>query len=585
MKSIYLAIYSRLYKFVKARPEYLVLGLLLLLYVPFLGQPVLRTTGDEKVYVAQALEMAEHGSWFQQTLAEQANYYKPPLHYMLLRFGFIVFGQQSLWAVLWMNLLALVFGTTMLAWALRKSMLPGSTPLLLGLGILFAPGIFAHMFASQMEIELLGVYSCVLALALRLWVQERTGVRWIILWTFIGVASWIKSPVHSALMGLGIVLLVIADRELRIQYLKLAALAAPCLGIVVGALSLVIPLLLDPQPFYATYILRETMGKGSNGVGVLEALLPNLSYHLWPYIPMLGFGSLAIWRGFRQKTLTLSESRAVACSLALALPTLLFFIGHPYRSEIYMLPALPAILLWAVVGWQKAQNIWPTTSCYGHKIWLAGTIIPALLIIALDQRFHPSHSWWPYSLTAMAWAVLTIQLILLLNIWRSHAQLRTDLSMLLWLPSLVLAALLMQVVGRFDLKDLQAYSSAQENDETYGFYNAQKFLWSEWGLLNFTGGLTVKGLHRFEDITAWIAEGKPLIIPRRENLEMLRHTLGQDQELAVSVWKRWQSHGEHTRHMGPKAAWDQGNLELLQGNYYIVRLKGPPRVDLSDLGF
>ena len=33
-------------------------------YVPFLDYRVVRTAGDEKVYVSQALEMAAHGNWF-----------------------------------------------------------------------------------------------------------------------------------------------------------------------------------------------------------------------------------------------------------------------------------------------------------------------------------------------------------------------------------------------------------------------------------------------------------------------------------------------------------------------------------------
>ena len=42
---------------------------LLLIYVPFLGNRVVRPAGDDKVYVSQAVEMARSGHWFLQTLA------------------------------------------------------------------------------------------------------------------------------------------------------------------------------------------------------------------------------------------------------------------------------------------------------------------------------------------------------------------------------------------------------------------------------------------------------------------------------------------------------------------------------------
>src|SRR5271169_1005332 len=88
-------------------------------YVPFLGYRIVRTAGDEKVYVSEALEMAAHGNWFVQRLQDQPDYYKGPLHYILVRIGLIVFG-HSPWAALYMNYLLLIVGALSIAALVRK---------------------------------------------------------------------------------------------------------------------------------------------------------------------------------------------------------------------------------------------------------------------------------------------------------------------------------------------------------------------------------------------------------------------------------------------------------------------------------
>src|SRR5687768_16262232 len=98
----------------------------LLLFAPFMGFRVLRTAGDDKVYVAQALEMARDGHWFVQTLADRPDYYKGPLHLALVRVGHLIFG-QSMWATLWMNLALLIVGSIALGSAMKR-LFPARAP-------------------------------------------------------------------------------------------------------------------------------------------------------------------------------------------------------------------------------------------------------------------------------------------------------------------------------------------------------------------------------------------------------------------------------------------------------------------------
>src|SRR5262245_59836816 len=126
-------------------PASLLLPLLIaLIYVPILGGRPLRTAGDEKVYVSQALEMARDGRWFVQTLQDVPDYYKGPVHYVLVRIGLLVFG-LSPWAAVYMNPLLCALGALALAAVVRRR-LPGWVGGDLWTGLFFATcvGVYSH---------------------------------------------------------------------------------------------------------------------------------------------------------------------------------------------------------------------------------------------------------------------------------------------------------------------------------------------------------------------------------------------------------------------------------------------------------
>src|SRR5271154_3601667 len=107
---------------VKFGPRSWILWILLILtlvYAPFFGHRMIRMAGDEKVYVSQAIEMAQHGNWFIQRLQGVPDYYKGPLHYILLRIGMMIFGWNP-WAVLYMNFLFLFGGAVALGALVRR---------------------------------------------------------------------------------------------------------------------------------------------------------------------------------------------------------------------------------------------------------------------------------------------------------------------------------------------------------------------------------------------------------------------------------------------------------------------------------
>lgn len=555
------------------RPESLVLLCCLGLYLPFMGEAVLRTTGDEKVYVAQALEMSLRSSWFVQTLAEVPNYYKGPLHYILLRIGYSIFGTHSLWSALWMNLLSL----SVAAWALTRSLRllwqDESAALTAGLGLVLAPGIFAHAFASQMEVELTAVYAIVLALCLRLKPESpRAFATWIAAWFWIGLASWLKSPLHSALLGVGLGGYCFFRSSWRQAFLgKVRFYLAPLFGVIVGGLAYAIPWLLDPEAFYRTYILRETVGKGPNGVGIWESILPNLSYHLWPVFPLLLVGLLALIPYVRSSQRRLTLAPGMGLALALALPTFGFFAWHPYRSEIYSLPAIPCVLVLVAGLGKMAGELMPQSFRRAQLFTLGFSFVPTLLVLALHLRFFHRETWWPASLLPVVLLCLFVQVFGFLAFRKSDLKRPLPAySLMLWWPAWGAIAMLMVVLGQEDYRELRQLTQSFSRTEVFGFYNAQHFVWSEWGLLNLTSGLKVKGLHSEAAIKEWLEQGHPLIVSSEEDRSKVKALL-PDAQLVQWTWSRWASHGIHTPERNPRIAWQKADLSLLRQEAFVLQ--------------
>jgi 4-amino-4-deoxy-L-arabinose transferase-like glycosyltransferase len=565
MRRPYLHYTDCLLSWLKARPEYLILALFSLLYLPLVHQPLLRTTGDEKVYVAQAWEMAARGSWFVQTLADIPNYYKPPLHYILLRLGFLTFG-SSLWAGLWMNAVALGFASFWLCRSIRNIFGNLELAQFCGLGLILAPTVFAHFFASQMEIELLALYTLSLV-ALLHWEQRPHARSWFGLWLLAGLAAWLKSPVHSVLLALGLASLGLSSWSTCRR--QLWFWMAPLCGVLLGSLSILIPLVIDTEAFYRTYIVRETFAKGANGIRVWQSVLPNLSYHIWPIAPHLLLGAAAVL--MLKPRFQLLQSPGFKPALALAIPTFAFFAWHPYRSEIYALPAIPGVILLAGLLWQSAAGSWPVLARLMHGISLLSSLLLPGLLLLLRLRFPSIADWWPSGLTLLCIAVFVLQLIMLVRLLIAKELRPARDLMLCWGLALWTIGLAMAAIGKEDRRGLQELVRTQAPPKL-GFYNLQHFVWSEWALLNLTSGIPIKGLHEAFSLQQWMLDGGSVIVSDDKELEQVQGILGTDVSLKRSCWRRWQSHGTHDPQRNPMLAWQRRDLELLRGCAYVLTL-------------
>lgn len=524
--------------------------LILVVYLPFCFEPVLRPTGDDKVYIAQVVEMLRDGRWFEQTLADQPNYYKGPLFYILLRLSMMTFSVHSTLATLVPNLLAVLLGALAIFNFVAMERGPARSALAIsfaaGAAFALSFGIYPFVFAAQMEVLLSAAYIGVTILMVQ---SIRRGTFWGV-WTAIGATGWIKSPVHSALCGLALILAVIVsgqpDHLRRIKFWGAAAV-----GILVGLIGYLPPLLTDYDNFWATYIVRETATKGPNGVSVWASVLPVLTYFQLPFGPFLWAGMLAAFYNGHWRIGTVVRTHAVELSLVLI--NLLFFAWHPYRSEIYCLPLTGPLLLMAARSWVNSgvpNREHPLLAKLACGLRLAGftTAIAFALILALPsigivtRMLHFDRN---ISDSAVMLSLGALVIFLCLLIWqrRRGAQERIVTGIVAMIPLYLAAGVLMRDLGRWDLRELRTAAHAAPD---FGFWNLDHRTWSEWGAMNAWLERPVNGYHEPGQLIHALRSGATVYAPHDAALASLRTVsaaYGIDCCLAVRTVRRFRIAG------------------------------------------
>ncbi len=558
-----------------------------LIFCPFLGKPVLQTTGDQKVYIAQALEMHAQNHWLKQTLAGQGYYYKGPMHYILLRIGFNIFGVDNLWAGQWMNLICLLIvglGLTRVTIVATKNPHLAVT---LGMASTIAGGIYAHAFASQMELELCAIYTLCLVL-LQAYLAEISPAKSksliLLLWILIGVASTVKSPLHSVLLGIGTLMaLALVGRKKRNLILSRWHFLVILAGIALAVMSYGLLYWLDEANFYLSYIVRETLGKGPNEVSSVESWLPNLTTNLLPVTPIIlaglyGLRHLKLRQEEFSGPLSTGSDRETSAStlavsgLCLILPTFIFFAIHPYRSPIYTIPCIPVVIAVAGMGLFMGSS----SDKKGFPLWIPkmipyfGLLLPITYIV-LRFRFLGSFFPLPEFLTFGA-VIATIGTIFSVFILRKLEDLWSPLWIFSLVPCYLFLGSLLHQTGKFEIDQFNktlSMMSHRDQNQKIGFYNLHRHTWSEWGLLTLASQRTIVGLHHLPSLQDFLNAGGYVIFPGKSFLDdFLSKSHGERYE--IREWKKWYVRGPSTSESGTSAAWLHHDIGRVMTSYFIV---------------
>lgn len=558
-------------------------------YSPFMGHRIMRVAGDDKVYVSQAVEMARDGRWFIQTLQDVPDYYKGPLHYLLLRLGMGVFG-YSMWATLYMNLLFALLGGLSIA-ALFKRHRPERLEWGVFCGISFAvcAGIFSHSFASQMEVQLAGLF----LVGLFLLDSAKTVRGDLIFWLLAGLVGWSKSPLHSALLGVSALLLWGWRGELLYRLKSVKHWLTVWAGVVLCIAGYMPAALNDYDNFYSIFIMRENLMKPANGGPWHEALVSVMLYSLWPLvIPAVVSYIDGLMRRFKDRSwghVWFSEFtgdyRLFQLGFCLALPTIVFFVWHPYRGHNYAMPVIGGVMMCVCAIWMSTRNE-VLKKLYRIALWITGIAIVALplFVTALSARFDPVPEWWWSGLTPMVWILCGLSIFGFIVFGPLKNQLKPVPAILSLIGVYWTLGTMMVIIGEREMFDLKKYLQTKTEAVKEGsgselklsYYNLQTNIWSEWGYLNFMVGTPIRGIHNPDQLKENLEQKRTILVPGQEHLKRLMEFAAKETphlELKNQSWKRWKTRGRNYDGLTPwQAAWKRREYGPLEKDFFIVEV-------------
>jgi 4-amino-4-deoxy-L-arabinose transferase-like glycosyltransferase len=571
----------------KFRTPLLLIVLITSVYAPFLGSRFIRTAGDEKVYVSQAIEMERNHHWFVQTLQDEPNYYKGPFHYLFLRVGMLVFGRNP-WAVLYMNFFLLLAGAIALAAVVRRR-----APHWVGgdvwTGAAFAlgTGIYAHTFASQMEIELAALFAVGVWLLDRLIESPEDSANssapqkagWAF-WGVVGIIGWIKSPLHSAFLGTSALIFAWTQSKQGEFFKRLKnpkAWLAVLFGVMVCIAGYLPAAFLDYKNFWDAYVIRETLRKSDgSGQDWSVAVVSTFGFYLFPWL-LLALVAYAQTIFRFPKLWKNSAARRLFClGFSVFLPSTAFFIWHIYRFENYNLPVISGV--WLCIAAALSLSIWRKAYAWALGITSLIFLILPVALTVLYVHFSPMPPWWPCWLLPLAWAgsLLSAAGFAYFGFWKKVDRpdfLALSSAGLLW----VLGALFV-VLGEREMIDLKTYlklAKTQGREVSVGYYNLNHNIWSEWGYLNFWVGHEVHGIHSPEKLKEALDRGETILVTAKENgIQDFKDDIKKNAptiQLRWIPWKRWRTRGQSESGKPLwQEAWERRDLSLLEVDYFIV---------------
>ena len=562
-------------------PQTALIFIISLVYLYFMQDMFLPTTGDQKTYMAQALEMHRDGNWFVQTLFDESNYYKGPLHFIFLRVGFFLFGENSMFATVYMNFFGLILLAILLYKFLLSSLDDKPWALFYASSVVLSIGVYSHSFASQMETELVICYGIAIYLVNKLETQNTLTYE-MLLWIVVGLSGWLKSPAYGVFLGSGILLYWLMTSQFKERFFSKQSWFALIFGMLVGIAGYAPILYYDGDAFMETYILRESMSKGANGVPWTTAFFPIFTYFLAPWMFVAIFSYLvSIYRvAFKKPTLLGDEERRlVKLSIAISLPTLAFFTIHPYRGDIYALPIVSATMLMAYLFFRAYIREYERTYIWMMRLSAIVLSIVPLLIIGLYLRMSPMPEWFSSALFPLALFTFVFTLWFVFRESKNVLEKSPLLLSVAFIPLLLTLGLMLQSFGKAEMVGLHSYIEKNKITKPLGDYNLYQNYWNEYGALNFWSGHEIVGLHTKEKLVSFLEDGGSVIVEDKGRFEQFKANISDTYKMDsfdVYVWKRWLTHGK-----GPNGEsmflkyWNSKDISDIQRDFYIMRLKKP----------
>jgi 4-amino-4-deoxy-L-arabinose transferase-like glycosyltransferase len=490
-------------------------------------------TGDEKVYLATAMEMWISKSWLYPILFGEHSYYKPPLQYWGMLLSWRIFGFGNFGA--YFPSVIATSGTALLLMRIRKLLMKNRLrqdelhTSFTTVGIWFAActGTLTYGTTAQMEIWLVFFYMAV-GWALLNYLKSKN---WLWLYgalSFAGISSLVKSPLYSIFSVISIWIFLILTKNFTL-FKKFHFWLAHCWGICIGAWWYLIIFLTDRDRFIGQYFYGETLSKW---MGNSSSALKMWSDFTLFCIPFLLFIIPAVW-------LSLSKLRRIAYDAdknferdeltpfitAFAAAPAIFFSFFPYRTETYLYLLLPLMVLWIDHTINVTKITLITSRLNGVLVFLlalgasllfvSGGLIPIVLGIPLliSGGLFFFYSW------NVKWHAMAITALLMITLIRLSA---TSL-------------------GESDIKVLKTLIATSPEREL-SFYDEGKNIWNEIGLLAVGVGKPANRCITFEEAVSTLKSGAFLVlndVQIGEFFKKLKTLPLPEGKLQITPWQRW----------------------------------------------
>lgn len=520
---------------------------ILALYVPFMGFRVLRSAGDEKVYVSQAYEMFERGSWFVQYFQGVPDFYKGPFHYWSVILGTHLFG-HTMWATVYINLVLVLMTSLWLMREIHRRTQDLHRALTGGFAYASCLGVYFYSYASQMETEI----TCFVTFGFLSFLRTTRGRSSLWFWILAGAVGWVKSPLFcvfatiSAVMGWAYEGSLLKRLRTPREWLHVAA------GVVVCVVGYLPAALKTPEAFYQSYVLRESFNRPVLGEWH-EAIVGLLFAFLMPWSFLL--------LGARVKTLFKPAiwSDEARYSLSFGLPIVLFFTFYLYRGQSYGMYTVGIVLFWMFT--RLPEGVFP------YQRWVALMPIVPLVLASLIQFYFRAPALWWSPLTF--WVVLVLVVAGAVWTWRQGSAVPAMSAFLIGVNTLSAQ------LGEREVLAVNLHPAT-----SFHYYALNQGIWSEWGYLNYAIRKKNTPIHNESQLTEFMLTGGTLLVPGEGAESELRGHLTRlgfywDECMGKKhPWFRWKIRGADNQgksYFG--LALEHRDLDYLGRDYYIYDVR------------
>jgi 4-amino-4-deoxy-L-arabinose transferase-like glycosyltransferase len=550
----------------------------LALMLPFSVFRHVRIHGDEKVYVGQALEMLRAGHLWQQLQFGEVNYIKGPLHYLLLLLGHTLFG-FSMTATVYMNIALAALAVVALR-AAANHLFPNQKQWRSLPAWLFASsGAFVMFtYSSQMDSEVTSIYALVLALSVMAYKTGRLRF-YSLVWLLTGLAGTLKSPLHSALLGLSVVTYFCLNKALWSELLgKQSRVAALVAGIAVCTSGYALPFLLDSTNWLDTYIYREQINRARFSDSGFMFLLNNFVLNLFPWSFFALAGLIALTSAAFKKRLVLSESLKVG--LAFFLPTFIFFFGLGYRATWYGLPLCSS--LWILILTPLLNTPEKLTATLSRCLLPFSALMCGLSVIC-HFIFFEGTTWWNWSNSVWIVGLFVTSIVFLELSLSSKKWMSAPAALILgattfWSGALSLTATL----GEAETADLRHIIKNKSNPIRYSNVNKENY--NEWGYMAYMLGRPTDFANSFAELYEAAKNGEYLVFMTKQELTDFWNwtntqgaAAGSVPATSLEVWRRWPRNARQMKEIWSERDTTENLWDRVARHYYVVHFPNHSR--------